>query len=317
MFNRLSEAVRVIMADKGYEAIISYLDDFLLITKTYDECICTLNVLLRLLRQLGFHINYNKMEGPSQCLTFLGVVFNSVSMTLSIPEDKMKECFGIMQSVIVRRKVNKRDIQSLVGKLNWLSQIIYGGRNHLRRLIDKCNRLRKPWHRTIVTQDMKKDIMWWIDFMYVFNGTMDIIDNRQATSVSIDSCKVAGGAFYQGDFVYAPLTETTAVLPINYLEVLTLELAACKWAHLWANKKVYVHCDNITACTIINKFSCRNPIVMDSLRRVFWLSALYNFRVKAFYYSAPQNTLADRVSRLHEPGGIRKLCQAMANVGYF
>lgn len=233
---------------------------------------------------------------PSQCLTFLGVVFNSVSMTLSISEDKMKECFGILQFFIVQRKVNKRAIQSLVGKLNWLSQIIYGGCNHLRRLIDKCNRLRKPWHRTLVTQDMKKDILWWINFMHVFNGTMDIVDHGQATSVLIDSCKVAGGAFYQGDFIYAPLTETTAVLPINYLEVLSLELAAFKWAHLWANKKVTVHCDNVTACTIINKFTCRNPTVMHSLRCVFWLSALYNFRLKAFYYSGPQNTLADRVS---------------------
>ena len=66
-----------------------YLDDFLIIASTYDECLEALNVLLRLLRELGFHINYNKLEGPCQRLVFLGIVLDSVSMTLSIPQKKM------------------------------------------------------------------------------------------------------------------------------------------------------------------------------------------------------------------------------------
>ena len=38
--------------------------------------------------QLGFHINYNKVEGPSQSLTFLGIHMDTVSMTLALPEKK-------------------------------------------------------------------------------------------------------------------------------------------------------------------------------------------------------------------------------------
>jgi len=43
--------------------------------------------------------------------------------------------------------------------------------------------------------------------------------------------------------------------------------AAYQWGPLWANKKVYVHCDNQTAVAIINKESCvithlyQNPCV--------------------------------------------------------
>lgn len=288
IFNILTQAVRAITAQKGYKTVC-YLDDFLIVAQTYDECIHTLNDLIHLLRQLGFHINYNKVEGPSQNLTFPGVELDSMNMTLSILPSKLTECDEIMSWFIAQRKVNKREIQSLVGKLNWLSHLIYGGRSHMRRLIDRCNTLRKPWHQTIVTVEMKKDIQWWINFMRVFNGKITIVENRQSTSVSIDSCKVAGGAFYHGDFVYAPWTYKTSLMPKNQLEVLALEPAAMRWASYWANKKVYVHCDNLTACALINKLSCRNSVVMESLRRVLWLSAIYNFRLQAVYYPGPQN----------------------------
>ena len=78
--------------------IVGYLDDFLIITSTYDECLQALNVLLQLLQELGFQINYNKLEGPWQSLVFLGIVLNSTSMTLYIPQEKMddvNQCMNI------------------------------------------------------------------------------------------------------------------------------------------------------------------------------------------------------------------------------
>ncbi len=46
---------------------------------------------------------------------------------------------------------------------------------------------------------------------------------------------------------------------------------------------------------------------MDSLRRVFWLSIAFNFRLHAVYICGSQNKMADQVSRLHEPGGLQRL----------
>lgn len=149
--------------------------------------------------------------------------------------------------------------------------------------------------------------------MNIFNGAMKMVDNRSATPVSTDVCKIAGGAFYHGDFIYTPWTSKAALLSINYLEVLSLEPAAMRWAHCWTNRKVYVHCYNITACHIINKGSSKNPTVMAALRRIFWLSAIYNFRLYALYYPGPSNSLADWASRLHEPDGLNKLYETIIN----
>ncbi|MES9880284.1 MAG: reverse transcriptase domain-containing protein [Sedimenticola sp.] len=307
-FHRITQAVRAIMAAKGMCGIIAYLDDFLIVSDTYVECLNTLNALMCQLRRLGFCINYSKVEGPVQQICFLGVNLDTVQRTLSIPESKMCEIRTTLRSNLASHKVTKRQLQSLSGKLNWITQCIYGGRFYMRRLIDRANALRSPWHRTRVTVEMKADILWWIHFMDLFNGKMPMVEDRPTTPVSIDACSVAAGAHYCGDWVYTPFTSPAVQsLPINYKEVIALEPAVSRWAETWRNKKVFVHSDNQAACAIINKGSCKHPVVMSSLRRIFWLSAVYNFRLKAVYYPGTANTLADAVSRLHEPNGISRL----------
>ena len=102
--------------------------------------------------------------------------------------------------------------------------------------------------------------------MDILNGTMPMIDCRPVSfPVCTDACKIAGGAFHQGDFVYKAWSAHQASLPINYLEVLALEPAVCRWAPLWSNKKVFIHIDNVAACAIIKKGTCRNRTVMNLL----------------------------------------------------
>lgn len=154
--------------------------------------------------------------------------------------------------------------------------------------------------------------------MQYFNGKTKMVEDRPSEPVCTDACNEAAGAFYRGECVYArwerafPGAES---LPINYKEVLALEPAVKKWAHCWTNKKIFVHVDNQAAVGIINKGSCKNPYVMNSLRNIFWLSAVYNFRLKALYYPGRHNRIADAVSRLHEPGGYERL-QLYLNCAY-
>lgn len=306
VFNQLTQAVRFMMANRGYN-LVAYLDDFLIVAPTYKTCQAGLNTLMRLLRKLGFHLNYSKIEGPVQRLTFLGIVLDTLRMILELPSNKVQELYEELHSLSQHKKVTKLQLQKLAGRLNWATQCVYGGRYHMRRIIDASCKLQRPWHRTRLTRDMLADIHWWLHFLPTFNGCTPMIENRPAAPVSIDACNNAAGAFFLGDCVYTPWDNNTQDLCISYKEVLALEPAATCWAPYWSNKKVYVHSDNQAAVAIINKGSSKNSMVMDSLRRVFWLSAIYNFRLQAVYYPGPSNFLADAVSRLHEPGGVQRL----------
>jgi hypothetical protein len=117
IFNELSTAVREILARKWPRSCVNYLDDFLVVAETYEGCKQILAELLRILRKLGFWINYNKLDGPTHRLTFLGIVLDSTSMMLELPERKLRDFYDDIGTMYNRRKCTKKQLQSLVGKL--------------------------------------------------------------------------------------------------------------------------------------------------------------------------------------------------------
>ena len=235
IFNTITQAVRRIMAVGGDTQIICYLDDYLVIGKTRKQCQDTMKRLMTLLREHGFAINYNKVVGPTTRLTFLGIEINTVDYNLSLPSDKLMALQEELLATTAKRNITKRALQSLAGKLNWAAQVVYGGRPHLRRLIDKINDLRLPHHRTRITAWMSADLNWWVRFMAVFNGCIPILNKRLNTSVCIDVCTAGGGGYYDGDWYHVRWDqwEDTADLHINYKEVLALWPAAMLYGNMW------------------------------------------------------------------------------------
>ena len=59
-FNRITQAVRRMLADKGIPCT-AYLDDFFFSGHDFDRCQNALNTLIQLLRSLGFRINWKKV----------------------------------------------------------------------------------------------------------------------------------------------------------------------------------------------------------------------------------------------------------------
>ena len=74
IFHRLTKAVKRIMASKGYDLLIVYLDDFLIITDSQESCAEALSVLIQLFRKLGFSIHWGKWW--TLCSGSLSLVWN-------------------------------------------------------------------------------------------------------------------------------------------------------------------------------------------------------------------------------------------------
>ena len=171
------------MKHQGHSPVLAYLDDFLVVADDKHSCQSTLQALLNLLRYLGFAINYSKLVNPTQRLTFLGIVLDTVKGTLELPIAKLNDLISQLSKLLGKSKCSKRNLQSITGKLAWATQVIYGGRFHLRRLYDRIQQLKAPHHHTRITTDMKRDIQWWVDVSKCFNGLTPMVDTRPSMPV--------------------------------------------------------------------------------------------------------------------------------------
>ena len=105
-----------------------YLYDFLVIGPTLEECTEVFNCLLALLQLLVFDISWHKVVYPTQQLVFLGVLLDSISQSMSLPEDNLVALQAVILDFLHQHRAGKWQLQSLAGRLNWACQVVYGGR---------------------------------------------------------------------------------------------------------------------------------------------------------------------------------------------
>ena len=90
------------MALRGF-TVLAYLDDFLIIEPSQQQCQIALDTLINLLQSLGFTINWSKVVQPSQSLCFLGVEIDTVNRELRLPSDRVSELLELLNLTMSKR----------------------------------------------------------------------------------------------------------------------------------------------------------------------------------------------------------------------
>lgn len=116
--------------------ILYLLDDYLLVAPSMQLCQQQLDLFLSLCTYLGIPIAPEKTCGPTTSLSFAGIELDSVLLEARLPLDKTEKCVSLISEFCRRKKVTLREIQSLVGLLNFACSVIRPGQAFLRRLID-------------------------------------------------------------------------------------------------------------------------------------------------------------------------------------
>ena len=83
-------------------------------------------------------------------------------MVMRLLQEKINDLRNKLVVCLNSNKITLRNLQSLIGTLNFACQVIVPGRAFCRRLIDATCHLRKPHHKTRITKDMKDDIRIWL-----------------------------------------------------------------------------------------------------------------------------------------------------------
>ena len=180
----------------------------------------------------------------------------------------------------------------------------------LRRLFNQISMLKHNAHRTILTGEVRKDLLWWSQFLETFNGKSAILDEVPIETVFTDACDEAAGGVFGRDWFYFNWSQDWPLarhFHINEKVVVAVALAAHRWAKKWQNKKIIVYADNTATVSAIHRGSSRNCEIMKCLHSLFWLSAIFNFHLTAKFIPGVRNIEGDSASRLHLPGYIHLL----------
>lgn len=97
---------------------VAYIDDSLLISRSYLEAKINTTDTVKLLYDLGFTINPTKsVLEPTQVIEFLGFTIDSRTMRIKLTERKAIDIIEMCSKFIKKRQITIRDFAKLIGKL--------------------------------------------------------------------------------------------------------------------------------------------------------------------------------------------------------
>ena len=245
IFTTFADLLCWILNNKCHLTSIHYSDDYLLISPPLPtiQAQRDLSVFRSTFHTLGVPVAEDKLIGPTTSLTFIGISINTNTFQISIPDEKVQEVVREMPKWCHRRTCTQVQLQSLVGKLHFISKVIRPGRIFTRRLIDLIYTVRKPTHHITLTKFAKEDIHWWCELLHSWNQSSIIPETFRILSTDLklftDAAKLKGlGAVMGTAWIMAAWPPHWIHVDIDFKELFAIVAAAMTWGHAWAGKRI-------------------------------------------------------------------------------
>ena len=166
----------------------------MLIAKTKDRCEADLGNFVSLCHYLGEPLAPEKTVGPDTVLQFAVITLDLVNGEARLPDEKLQKCRMLLYNFYKCRTVRLKELQSLIGLLNFTCQVIVPGRAFLRRLNDLTKAVRQPHHHIRLCKGSKQDLLLWIRFLDEFKGKSFFLEDSWETSHTLELYTDAAGS---------------------------------------------------------------------------------------------------------------------------
>lgn len=310
LFETFSTFLHWLVAQQsGLDTLDHMLDDFIFAgPKKTHNCQTLVDTFEIVCMELGVPIATEKSVEPTTVMVFLGFEINTNDMSVRIPCHKIVELSALLSEFLSRNKVTLKQLQSLVGKLNFFSRAIRSGRAFLRRFYDAMAPLKKQHHHLRLTFEMKQDILVWQNFLSNFNGVSYIPENvwfdnnsLQLFTDSAGAANLGAACFLNGEWCFFPWPEywsaTQILKDLTFLEMVPVILAMYLWGKKLANRKITLSIDNEALVSVLNRQTSKSKGVMQLVRPFVLMSMTFGITFKAVHISSKENAIADSISR--------------------
>jgi Reverse transcriptase (RNA-dependent DNA polymerase) len=183
IFNLFGEALRWILHRKYSYVVKRYLDDFLFILpptvkpSEVQQAGAQFNIICT---ALGFSEAEDKSKDGTR-VDYLGLILDTAKMEAQLPEDKKNRALESIQDVLCRGTVTQKQLQKLLGLLEFCAKVFPLGRPFLRCIWNMFKKERSGQQRLI--KSARNDLTWWATFLPVWaEVSMIQISNVVSTS---------------------------------------------------------------------------------------------------------------------------------------
>lgn len=165
LFDNLSTAIRWIAKNNHVvDAIFHLLDDFLTIDRP-DACgDRTIALLCTIFHRLRLPLSEKKTIGPTCELKYFGINLDFDKMQARLPREKIDRIFLFILQISSQKSCTRKDLEQLVGHLNFASRVIRPGRLFVFYLYRLMSSVKESNHHVNLTQECKADLHMWLTF---------------------------------------------------------------------------------------------------------------------------------------------------------
>ena len=142
-------------------------------------------------------------------MSFLGILVNTVEMTLRILPEGMVEIQDETLSWLNRKSTTLHELQCLIGKLSFVATTIPAERIFFSRLLNLLRKMPQRGRKTL-SAEAKKDIKWWHLCLEQYDGVSFMLEPKWKapdTVFSTDACLDACGGWADGEFFHTDFPE--------------------------------------------------------------------------------------------------------------
>ena len=301
IFTKVMKAVLVFLRSRGLR-VSAWFDDIILAASSVSLLLEHLYFAKILLKSLGFLINEEKSSLiPSQTLNHLGYIWDTVSFTLSVPEDKVNS-LKLKCEKALSHPVSLRFLSKILGTIEAFRTAFPFAALHYRDLQrEVANEISSgsAWDLKInPSTKARKDLSWWASCQNPL-PSRSLAPFLPLLTITTDSSSSGWGGFTsQNEEVSGFWTEEESQFHNNFLETKAVLLAFQSLFRETFDSSILIRSDNSTTVAYINnQGGVQSQEISELIVELYDFCIQNELKIKASFLRGRFNERADALSR--------------------
>jgi hypothetical protein len=310
LFSKVMKQVLKVWRKKGIR-VVGYIDDFLVMARTKEECLHHRLIIDTMMKQLGMRREPSKGHWePTQQAKFLGLILDTKLGLLIVPQEKITVVKELMLEVLQERRTSRRMLAKIAGKLLSFSLAFAPARIYTRslyKLIDAFHIDKFSWNKKVnLTAQVTQDLTWLVENLVKFNGKAAWIPSH-VIRVRTDASQTGWGAECLSRMARGPWTAAWMSRGANNTiarkEMMAVYLALKTFFPLLAGKLIRLEVDNSVVLSYLRNGGGHLEDMTDIVRKIWKILIVNNITIaNSEWIPSQTNVEADLMSRVIDYG---------------